>query len=143
MEKGKNLVQDLLPEERAAALEGMARKTETQRVRRHYQDNELQAMKEGLSKEFIGLTDKQEEFSAIKKEFNKAIKELNGSLKQTAQDIKRGFTDNDETVYLIDNQESGEMLIYDQLGNYLSSRPLLPSERQTNILQMPATGTHG
>jgi hypothetical protein len=124
------------PEERKAAIASVAVKSELQKVRRHYSNDELAQMKEFISSESINLMDKREEFDAIKKEFNKAIKEYDMQIKGALKDVKRGFSDNDEEVFMVDDQDAGVMEIYDAKGELLSSRPLYANERQTKIVEL-------
>lgn len=50
--------------------------------------------------------------------------------------MKTKHAEIDEEVYLLDNQEEGMMLIYNALGEMLSSRKLSPNERQSNVITM-------
>lgn len=138
----KNLLQDTPVEQRAALLKEMAVKVEFEKVKRHYNEDEKSQIKDAITEESIQLMDKQEEFKAIKKEFDKAIKANKDKLIIALKDVKRGYSENEEDVYLIDDQESGLMNVYDASGTHLYARKLFPEERQARIVSMAKTGTH-
>jgi hypothetical protein len=85
--------------------------------------------------------DQTEEFKKIQKEFNDAVKKQKEAVIDALKGVKRGYSENEEEVYLLDDQEANEMHIYDKNGIYLSTRPLYQDERQTKIFEMK-TGTN-
>jgi len=140
----KALFQNIPEEDRASALEGLAVKTENQKVRRHYTQDEKDQMKEYISSESIDLMDKDAEFSEIKKEFNKALKSYKEAIKNALTCLKKGYSENEELVYMIDDQENSLMNIYDKRGELILSRALYPEERQTRMINLSEkTGTNG
>lgn len=137
----KNLFADQPKEQRAEMLKGIADVSELQMVRRHYTPEEKEQIKEYLATETVGLLEQKEQFTEVKKEFNKAIAEHNKQIIKSAKDFKRGYSEQNETVYGVADHERDMMDFYDANGEYLTSRRLLPSERQTKMLEMK-TGTH-
>lgn len=127
---------DLSPEERLQALRDTATKTEKASVKRHYTADELEQMKDFVSTESTSLMEKEEEFSEIRKEFTKATKEQKHQIRGCLKDMKRGYSDQEEEVFMFDDQEEGLMYIYDSKGVFLSSRKLYADERQTKIVAM-------
>ena len=79
---------------------------------------------------------------AVNKEFNKGIKEHAESVNDAFDRLKKGYSENEETVYMIADHEAGEMNTYDANGIYLSSRKLRPDEKRTKVYSMN-TGTNG
>lgn len=136
MEKPNDLFQDLSQEERLEALKAQACKQDSQPIRRFYSHDERQQMKDSVYEDTSDLLKKKEEFSIIKKEFDKAAKERNEQIKSAVKDLDKGYTENEEPVFLIDDQENSVMHIYDQFGKHQSTRRLYPEERQTTILNM-------
>lgn len=132
--QNSNLLQEIPKEQRFKHLTEMAVKTQTEKVRRQYSEDELNQMKDFVSAESISLLDKDEEFAAIKKEFNAAIKKYREQIKGALKDLKRKFSENEETVFLIDDQEAGLMHIYDGEGIFQCSRKLYADERQLTTL---------
>lgn len=141
----KDLLQDVAEDKREQALAEMAKTSTFEKVKRHYDEDEKNQIREFVSTESINLMDKQEEFDAIKKEFNTAIKEAKKTVTSSLKDLKKGYSENDEKVFLIDDQENGMMNVYDTKGVHLYARKLYPEERQTTILEMAndKSGTHG
>lgn len=137
----QNKLQDVPEEKRAEMLRAMSYKTEHDRVRRHYTTDQRAEMETMVVNESISLMDKKEEFKKIQKEFGAAFKEANGNLSEALKNIKRGYTDNEETVYFFPDEDNDEMHIFDGKGIYIKSRPMFPEERQTKIVEM-RTGTH-
>lgn len=129
-----NLLQDIPKEQRFKHLGEMAVKTQTEKVRRQYSEDEILQMKDFVSEESISLLEKDEEFAAIKKEFNAAIKKFKDQIKDALKSLKRKYSEQEETVFLMDDQEAGLMHIYDQEGVFLYSRKLYADERQLTTL---------
>ena len=141
MNDDKNLIQDIPLEERAEALKSMADKTEVDKVKRHYNQDEKSQIKDFVTEESVLIMETEEEFSTIKKDFQARLKAKKSEVIKALKDIKRGYSESEEPVFLISDQEQGLMNIYDKNGIYLSSRKLFPEERQTRILEMAKTGT--
>jgi hypothetical protein len=138
----QQLFPELPAQERGAALEGIAHKSETQKVRRFHTVEEKDQMKDFISTESISLMDKKEEFAEIRKDFNKAASDLGKAITGALKDLRRGYTDNEETVFLVPDHDEDLMYIYDSKGQLIQSRKMYPDERQTKLIDMPATGTH-
>jgi hypothetical protein len=136
MENKTDLFQDLTQEERLEALRQMATKTDSEPIRRVFSHDEKQQIKDSLAADSITLREKKKEFAAIQKEFSKAAKGFQDQIGMACDDLKRGYTENEEPVFLVDDQDEGMMHTYDQWGKYIKSRKLYPDERQTKILEM-------
>lgn len=105
-------------------------------VRRDYSDEEMQNFRLDLSKEALQIADLEDEKKEMVAEITGRIKERKAVYKEVLSDIRKGYSETKETVYLFDYQEEGEMLIYDAQGNVVSYRALNPSERQTKMKQV-------
>jgi hypothetical protein len=144
MEKESNdLFQDMPPEQRSEMLAARAVSTEQQKVKRPFTEFEKSQKKEFITAESIVIMDKVEEFKAISKEFNQVIKASRETVTDALKGVKRGYSENEELVYNIDDQDAGVMNTFDANGVCIGTRKLFPTERQSNILNMPSTGTHG
>ena len=141
MQEDKNLFNNVPLEQREEMLLGMATKTETEKVKRHYSDDEKSQIREFATEESIQLMDKEEAFSEVKKAHNTEVKAHNKEIIKALKDVKRGFSESEEKVYLIADHENGTMDVHDKFGEFLYSRKLFPDERQTTILEMKS-GTH-
>lgn len=136
--KKVNLFTDVPAEQREQMLRDMATKSNVEQVVRHYTDDEKQQMKDFVVENSISLKDQTEEFKAIAAEFNKAKKALSEDLNDALTRIKKGFSENEETVFLMADHDDNEMHVYDKFGEYLYSRKMRPEERQTKVIDMTA-----
>lgn len=136
MQNKEDLFQTLSQEERIEALRQMATKTDTQAIRRVFSHDERQQMKDSISENSIDLREKKKAFKVIQTEFNNAAKAFQKQIDCACDDLKRGYTENEEPVFLVDDQDEGMMHTYDQWGKYINSRKLYPDERQTKIVEM-------
>lgn len=136
MSNEKDLLIDVPKEQRYAALKEMATKVVSESVKRHYTEDEKTQIKDYVATESIGLMDKEAEFAKIAKDFRDGIKGSKGELKDALTRLKRGFSQGEEDVFLMDDQDNNQMHAYDRDGCYLYSRPLSPDERQTNIIEL-------
>lgn len=71
----------------------------------------------------------------------KKIKELNERRSELIRTIQFESVSQRGTVFLMDEQESNLMFIYDVNGYCVGTRPLLPEEKQTSILTIKRNGT--
>lgn len=134
--ESKNLFGEMPREERYKAMQDICVKTDFQKVRRHYNEDEKAQIKDYVAGEMISLIDRKDEFSVIRKEFNEACKSTDKELRKNLGDLKRGYSENEEDVFLVDDQESGLMHHYDRDGVFLYSRALFPEERQTRTIEL-------
>lgn len=143
MKKPENMFTDLSKEQRAVKMEEFATKSKFESVKRDYSEDEKQQMKDFVVEESMQVKDQTEEFKKIQKEFNAAIKKNKEGIADSLTRIKKGYSENEEKVYMFDDQDNGVMNIYDANGEYLYTRKLYPDERQTTILNLAdKTGTN-
>lgn len=132
----KDLFQELPKEQRYEALKGIASKISSEKVRRHYTEDEKTQIKDHVATESIQLMERKDEFKEVAKQFRAACKVSETELRDALTRIKRGYSENDEDVFLVDDQESGVMTAYDRDGVFLYERPLYAEERQTRIVNL-------
>lgn len=134
--KKNNLFTDVAPENREQMLRDIATKTNSEKVIRHYDEDEKTQMKDFVVENSISVKKQTEDFKAIQTEFNNAMKKYKEGINDALTQIDKGFSENEETVFCIADQEEGEMNVYDKRGEYLYSRKLMPAERQTKVLDL-------
>lgn len=104
--------------------------------------------KDRKTRELIELMDEIDvESDAIKAEVKlrrQMLKDLDKQRRAATKSAKKGAAQVNEKVYLMDDQDEGQMHIYDMYGKYILSRPLLPKERQTylKVTHEARTGTN-
>lgn len=132
----KALYQDRPEEERIELLRGESAKVDTDRVRRYYSDDEKLQIKDFVTEESGELMEKEEAFAEVRAEHNKMVKKKKKEIMGALKDIRRGYSEGEEEIFLMADYENDMMHIYDKRGIYLSSRRMLPEERQTKILEL-------
>lgn len=137
----ENKLQDVPREQRAEMLKDMADKQNLEKVKRHYTEDEKNQMKDFISEQSIVVMDQENEFKKISSSFRSAIKEHKASVTDALVNIKQGYSENEEKVFMFADQEAGQMDVFDMFGEFLYSRKLLPEERQTKVFELK-TGTH-
>lgn len=142
MKEKENIVMDQAwsYEEKMEHLKTLSFATDTEKVRRDLSEDEKDQMKEFIVGESTTVMEKTAEMKAIVKEFNDALKINKEGITDALTRLKKGFTENEEQVFLIDDQDEGMMNVHDKNGIFLYQRKLKPSEKQTRVISM--TGTH-
>jgi hypothetical protein len=139
----KDLFQDLTPEQRLQSLRDNAYASEETVVTRRYTKEEKQKFKEDLAYAKTEADQLNEELDNVKKQYKAKLKPHEQQIKEASAALRKGYSENREEVFLMDNQHDGVMEIYDGNGKFLSSRRLYENERQTKIVSMERNGTQG
>lgn len=132
----ENLMSNVPREQRYAALKEVCTKTTFEKVRRHYNDDEKNQIREHVANESIANMERKDEFAVVRKEFNEACKAVETELRKNLTDLKRGYSENEEDVFCVADQDGGVMRMYDRDGVFLYSRRLFPEERQTLVIDL-------
>jgi len=141
---GEDLFQDTPREERRSMLEANAVEVSTEKVKRHFKEDEIVQMKDEVANISIIRKDKNEEFAKKKKAHTLEVKGYTASIDENLTNIKKGFVEEEKEVFHLADHEAGLMVTYDEFGTFISSRKLRPSERQSKIIDMnqQRTGTN-
>lgn len=123
-------------QERIVQLESMACKIEEGKYFKKLSKEEIESKKENLSDNIIKLSELEQE----KKDY---ILENKGNQKPLLEDnkflievIKTRQEEKNGRIYYIDQQEEGQMYMYDEDGNLIDQRRLRPDEKQTTIFSI-------
>lgn len=136
-----DLFQNLPIEQRAKALKDNAYRTEVQTLKRPFSEQELAGFKDDLSREMIALNELEIQLKEVKDSFKAKMKPYVVAKRDLLKQLKTKYQESEETVYLLDDQQSGIMNIYDAEGKFYQSRKLFPNERQTKLIPLQNTGT--
>jgi len=127
-------------EARKQLLEDNCRSLEDMPIRRYFSKKELSDLKDEQVEIAITLKESEDK----KKEYLANVKQTTDPLKKDQKEllvnIKNKYIDEDKQVYAFDNQEEGVMEFYDETGDCVYQRPLMPAERQASILTIAKTG---
>lgn len=140
--KKENLFSDVPAYERTERIKAIAYSSTTEPVRRKYSEETIQETKDFVVSESTVIMENTAEMKRIAKEFSDALKKNKEAVHDALKTLKRGYSENEETLFLIDDQEEGMMNVYDVFGEFQYSRKLRPEEKQTRVLSM-VTGTNG
>lgn len=123
-----------LPEhKREEALRDNAFQSDHMKYRRYFTEAELAEK----HKEFVQVS---VEYNREEEEISNQINELREKLKKKKKEmtvmlniVDKGFDEVEGTVYMMEDQVTGMMSIYDPIGQLIQKRPLKPEERQRNM----------
>ena len=95
---------------------------------------EIDTAKDNLVEVSIEIREKEETFTELRKGHKKEIKDLKKDQGTYIREIEFGKATEIGEVFQFDDQDEGNMVIYDRLGRFISSRPLRTNERQISLL---------
>lgn len=138
----KNYLGDNLPiGERAGFLRDNCDTVEEKSYFKKFSEQEISSMKDELSEVSITMNDIEEEKKEETKKFTLKLEPLKKDKKLLLTNIKlKGMLVSEETFKFID-YENDRVGYYNQVGELIDSRPLLPHEHQKSIFPIRATGT--
>lgn len=143
MEKPANKFIDVPVEQRAVLMEEAAIGSNIQKVRRDFTPQEKAEIKDRVVEQAQSIKETKAEMKDIVKQFNDALKGFNESMNGALEMHKKGFAENEEKVYVFESEIPNMVDVFDANGEYIETRSMRPEERQTRIVEMPKTGTHG
>ena len=117
-------------------LKNNCQKVDFAPVRTYFTPEELIDMKESISETSIIKNDLEEELAKISKDLRTQIKFHQGELKQVLKDVKKGYVEQDEEVYVMHDHSINKALVYNKRGELISSRKLHINERQHSIFEL-------
>jgi len=126
-------IQDKTPEQKIQFLRDNAMQIEKQNVKVMFSEEELSEMKSNLSDISIEENELKDELKEISKDLKDKIKFKRENIKGLLKYLKDKHRLENQEVYLIDDQDNGLMITYNQDGDVIESRKLRQSEKQTRI----------
>lgn len=138
MEK-KQLFPDMTGEQRLQALMDNAYNVkDNELVTRAFTHEEMQDLKNNLAERSVEYQKEKIEFDKQKKAFEEKTKPVVETIKETTKSLRLHYSERVETVFEMDNQETGFMEVYDADGFLISQRPLRRDEKQLSIASKAA-----
>ena len=102
-------------------------------VRRLLTEDQKEEYRALLEKKVLSLEDLQERQTEMRKQMQLELKEKKDDLLLTSRILRKGYTEQLETVDAMADLDKNVMEYYDKNGEVVSSRRLLPSERQETM----------
>lgn len=140
--KVKNWFKDETPEARLHLLEDNCKEITSMPVRKKFTPEELKRFKDEQISIAMMLDVEDTKKQEFNKEYNAKTKIPKAEHKELINHIRKGFVDEERKVFTFDNQDDKVMEYYDENGDCVYERPLLPNERQTNIHTIAKEGTN-
>lgn len=119
--------------QRQAMLEANSHSVEEQPVKEFFAEDEILQKRKKFADNAIEIRREEEKLAKLKAQSKGIIKPLQEENKSLLTDIRQGFVEVEQPVYLIADHVNGMMGYYDAKGELISSRKLMPSERQMNV----------
>lgn len=121
------------PIERESTLDANCLRPEDMVVKKHFSEKDMIDMRRDFADLKIAIRKEEERLAEIKKESDLRMKPIKESALYNETNIRMGFVEVKQQVYLFDDQESGMMGYYDNTGELIHSRRLDPVERQIRV----------
>lgn len=121
------------PENREELLRSHAYSIEELVYSRTLTDEELGKVKEDYVQNNIKHHNFKEQLDAIKEDYKQKMKPLELLGKEKLVQLKTKKVDEEGEVFAIDDQEAKVMYFLNRFGEVISTRPLLPDERQLSL----------
>lgn len=138
----KNLCENLPLNERADFLQNNADDVEMITYMKQFTHEEIGLMKDSLSEISIEMNDIEIEKKDVAATYSEKLKPLVRQKKNLLTNIKQKAILTDEECYKFVDQEEGMVGFYNAIGDLVSSRPIMPSERQKTIFSINKNGTN-
>lgn len=129
-------LKDLSDEERQTVLQGEAISVEEQAYMKPLTPDELSIKKDDLASAAILKAVIEEELAEIKAQYKEKLEPLREKVTEAIQAIKNKAVEVKGNVYKMADYDNQMIHVVDSMGQVLSSRRMLPEERQFRI---PAT----
>lgn len=138
----KTMFADVSPEDRLRLLIDNSDDREETNYMKDLTQEELDVKRETLTTNYIKLNDLDEELTKIKGEFKLQTEPLKQENKVLLGQVKTRKEEMKGLLFHFADHEEGMMNTYDDLGELVSSRRLLPKEKQGKLfIAHGATGT--
>lgn len=124
------------PENRVRMLEDNCEKTESLEMKVPFSNEEKSDMRMELANNLTEILTEDEKLKKAKDLHKEAVKPKKETVKVLTKNLRNGYVKEEQTVYLFADQEAGRMGYYDSNGDLVSSRKLLPTEKQTSLLNI-------
>lgn len=125
--------------EREAHLDANCVRPEEMQVKKHFNEAEMTSMRRDYANGKIELKKEEERLAQIKKDSDLKMKATKESVTYNELNIRFGFVEVKQQVYLFADQTAGMMNYYDADGELVHSRRLEPIERQLGMPQQVQT----
>lgn len=121
---------------RKAMLEANCLEMQEMPVKKYYDEVAISEMRKEYTENAAKIFKAMEELKEVQARIKGIIKPLVEQNSYLLRNIREGYNEVVQDVYLFDIQELGMMAFYDKNGELVNSRRLFPNEKQTNVVSM-------
>lgn len=132
----KTFMPELPPEQRLQLLIDHCHSREQTEYYKELTQEDLDIKRETLSENLINISEMDDELTELKKDFKLKTDPLKVENKKLLSEVKTRKEKVNGTIFHLDDQENGLMDTYDEFGEFVKSRRLLPEERQQKIFPL-------
>jgi len=125
--------QDVPQDERESMLEANCDQQDEMPIQKHFTPEEINEMRKQHVDNSIAIKRKMEEFKKFKAEIDAFIKPLAEENTYLLQNVRTGYVEVTKQVYIFGDHETGMMNYYDNAGELVYSRRMMPHEKQLKI----------
>lgn len=136
------LFANLTPTERLEALVENSNKQVDETIERPLTDDQIQNNKDRVAEIQTSKQEIEEKITAFVTPLKGELKNIAAETAQIIKQLRLGFIESEERLFLFFDQQSGDVDYYDSEGNFVKSRRMRPDEKQ-QALVFPIDGTHG
>lgn len=135
------LYPEMSREDRMRVLEDNADGVKLEKYDKKLSADELLSMKESLSDQYVNISKLNDEYREMKKGFTDRLKLYSTEIKETVKAVRTGRISFEGRLFQINDYDTGYAGFYDENGELISSRRLLPEEKQqttTSVMRLAA-----
>lgn len=140
--KNQNLAEHLPLNQRAGFLRDNADAVETLNYLKKFTPEEIQEMKNNLSNVSIEINDIENERKDAVDVFKSKLKPLVIDRKETLTNIRNKAISVKEDCFKFIDHDTNTVSYYNNIGDLVDQRPIMPSERQKSIFSIEKNGTN-
>lgn len=141
MSMRKRLFENYSKADRIRALRDNAERAEDFHYFKNYDQEEMEALKDQYFQDAAELKKYEDALAMAKVEFKMNATPIKDSMREAFSGIQSKGRTVTEQVYLLADHEAGMMEYYNEAGDLVHTRRLLPDERQLRM-KIEATGTN-
>jgi hypothetical protein len=127
----EKIYQEIPEHSRELELSAQCSKVVEGEYKRYFTQEEVSEKEKEYTKSSAQVKRLAAEYKAEIKAMNDTIKAKRKALNDLLEIVDNGFINVEGKMYLFDDQESGDMYIYDKAGVLIEKRRLRPDEKQT------------
>lgn len=130
---GTEFPADTVVAEKEQMLEANCLRPEEKDIKKYFELEEMTEMRRQFYENAVEIRKANEAFVKARDAYKVIAEPLEKQNKSLMQQIRTGFVEVRQQVYLFDSQAEGMMGYYDNSGELIESRRLIPEERQTRV----------